>query len=277
MPMKWSTHLRVILIAFFVIAIWGCGANQPPVDLGMQAADTTGQANQADIDELFNIINQSETPQKQEAGSEDEVLQLLGIKPEQKEQGAVEQQPANQPTSDDELKREIAKLEQRLQDQQAEIAELRSNVAEKDKVLQQLESKQVGAKPAATAAINGNYKQDYQAALQEYYNRNYKRAIQMFEELLSIDSSNSLADNCQYWIGECYYGLGNYNQAIIEFTKVFSFPKSNKMADAQLKLGLCYLRLGDRARAAEEFERLINEYPDSEYIDKAKEFLAKIQ
>ena len=125
--------------------------------------------------------------------------------------------------------------------------------------------------------IKGNYKEDYQMALEEYYNRNYKQAIQMFEELLARDSSNSLADNCRYWIGECYYGLGNYNQAIIEFTKVFSFTKSNKMDDAQLKLGLCYWRLGDRDRAVQEFERLVNEYPDSEYVEKAREFLSKLE
>jgi len=272
-----SSKILILFAGLIAFLVWGCASNQPPVDLGEQATDTSDTQNQAEIDQLFDIINQSETPQEDEAAGEDEVLQLLGIKKDQKEQGLVEQQPANA-SSEDQLKKEIEALEQQLADKEAEIAELRSSVQEKDRVLNQLETQTPETGSASSApAITGNYKQDYQAALQEYYNRNYKTAIKMFEELLAIDSSNSLADNCRYWIGECYYGLGNFNQAIIEFTKVFSFAKSNKMADAQLKLGLCYWRLGDRARAAEEFERLINDYPDSEYVDKAREFLAKIQ
>ncbi|NOZ61604.1 MAG: tetratricopeptide repeat protein [Calditrichaeota bacterium] len=271
-----SSKIFVFFVGLFALVIWGCASNQPPVDVGGQPADTSNAQNQAEIDQLFNIINQSEAPQQDKAASEDEVLQLLGIKKDQKEKSTVEQQPAS--TSDDQLKKEIDTLEQQLADKEAEIANLKSSVAEKDKVLDQLETqKPAAASASGTPTISGNYKQDYQAALQEYYNRNYKTAIKMFEELLAIDSSNSLADNARYWIGECYYGLGNYDQAIIEFTKVFSFTKSNKMADAQLKIGLCYFRLGDRARAAEEFERLINDYPDSEYVGKAREFLAKIQ
>ncbi len=274
--MKLSKYF-LILISIIALSLWGCGASQPPVDLGDQQTDVSSDQNQAEIDELFNIINQSETPQQDETAGEDEVLQLLGIKKEQKEQGTVESQQQDT-ASEDQLKKEIELLEQRLADKEAEIAQLRSSVEEKDKVLGQLETQTNQVAPtAASATMTGNYKQDYQAALQEYYNHNYKTAIKMFEQLLAIDSSNSLADNCRYWIGECYYGLGNYDQAIIEFTKVFSYPKSNKMADAQLKLGLCYWKLGDRARAADEFERLINDYPDSEYVDKAREFLAKIQ
>ncbi|OQX88722.1 hypothetical protein B6D60_01365 [candidate division KSB1 bacterium 4484_87] len=270
-----SSRILILFAGLLAFLVWGCASNQPPVDMGDQAADTSNAQDQAEIDQLFDIINQNETPQQEESGSEDEVLQLLGIKKDQKEQGTVEQQPTG--TSDDQLKNEIETLEQQLADKEAEIAQLRSSVQEKDQVLNQLESKPPAASSSSTPTITGNYKQDYQAALQEYYNRNYKTAIKLFEELLAIDSSNSLADNCRYWIGESYYGLGNYNQAIIEFTKVFSFAKSNKMADAQLKIGLCYLRLGDRARAAEEFQRLINDYPDSEYVDKARAFLAKIQ
>ncbi len=112
--------------------------------------------------------------------------------------------------------------------------------------------------------------------MSEYYNRNYKLAIQLFEELLTRNPATSLSDNCRYWIGECYYALGNYNQAIIEFTKVFSYNKSNKMDDAQLKLGLCYWKLGDRERARQEFERLISDYPNSEYVEKAQQFLSKL-
>jgi len=67
-----------------------------------------------------------------------------------------------------------------------------------------------------------------------------------------------------------------YGKRIIEFTKVFSFNKSNKMDDAQLKLGLCHWKLGDQVKARQEFEQLISGYPNSEYVEKARQFLSKL-
>ncbi len=84
-----------------------------------------------------------------------------------------------------------------------------------------------------------------------------------------------MSDNCQYWIGESYYDMGNYEQAIISFEQVFSFTNSNKDDDAQLKLGICYHKLNNQEKAKEEFQRLITYYPDSEYVSIARSYLNK--
>ena len=235
--------------------------------------DAEGQ-NQSEIDELFGIINENEKKQDETAG-DDEVLQLLGIQKQQAEQAGV-QETGN---TDDQLQGDIQRLEQKLSDKENEIERLKTDVASRDEEIGKLSSglNEVSETTISNANLTGNYQEDYQLALQAYNNRNYKNAISMFEELLAINSSHSLSDNCRYWIGESYYGLGNFNQAVIEFTKVFSFGKSNKLDDAQLKLGLCYWKLGDSGRAAQEFERLISDYPDSEYIEKAQEFISRLQ
>ena len=253
--------------------MFGCSSNQPEINTEEGFTEDTKGQDQSEIDELFGIINESEK-KKDEAAGDDEVLQLLGIQKQQAEQAGVQETS----TKDDQIKTEIDALEKRLADKDSEIAGLKSDVAEKDQELGKLESKTPADRALDVQAANmtGNYSEDYQAAFQEYNNHNYKQAIQMFEELLAINSSHSLSDNCRYWIGECYYGLGNYNQAIIEFTKVFSFTKSNKMDAAQLKIGLCFMRLGDQARASQEFERLISDYPDSEFVPKAQGYLSKL-
>ena len=69
---------------------------------------------------------------------------------------------------------------------------------------------------------------------------------------------------------------GKFNQAIVEFTKVFSYSKANKNDDAQLKLGICYLKLGDKQKAKEEFERLLSDYPKSEYVQKVEYYLSQL-
>ena len=262
------------LLIFGLFFMFGCSV-QPAIDTEEGFMDEVEGQSQSEIDELFGIINESEQQQDESSG-DDEVLQLLGIEKQQAEQAGV--QETSQRQEGDQLQGEIQRLEQELLDKDAEISNLKSNVMVKDEEIGRLERATPSTIDAgqANVSMTGNYQEDYQIALQSYYNRNYKQAIQMFEELLSINSSHSLSDNCRYWIGESYYGLGNYNQAIIEFTKVSSFSKSNKMDDAQLKLGLCFWRLGDSERAAQELERLISDFPESEYVGKAQEFLAKL-
>ncbi|MDZ7375108.1 MAG: tol-pal system protein YbgF [candidate division KSB1 bacterium] len=265
-----SKHLASIIcsLSLLVLIFAGCATTK-------QESTVQGQPAGSELDQ---ILGASEEGQKQEAADEAEVLRLLGIAKEK-----AEPEPAPQPTStDDQLKKDIAELERRLAEKDAEIARLRSDLeAAKEEKTSKIESSSerqpsVATKTEISTTFTGDLRQDYQNALSEYYNRNYKLAIQLFEELLARYPNTSLSDNCRYWIGESYYALGNFNQAIIEFTKVFSFANSNKLDDAQLKLGLCYLRLGDRERARQEFERLISDYPNSEYVTKAQQYLSKL-
>ena len=119
----------------------------------------------------------------------------------------------------------------------------------------------------------GNYRDRYLQALSYHQNGQNEQALALFTQLLQEDRSHELADNAQYWIGECYYSMKQYQRAIIEFEKVFDFKSTNKDDDAQFKLGLCYAALGERENAIAEFQRLIDYYPQSEYVKNAKQFV----
>ena len=80
----------------------------------------------------------------------------------------------------------------------------------------------------------------------------------------------------QYWVGEVYYSLKNYKRSINEFENVFSFPGTNKADDAQYKLGLCYINIGNKVKAAEEFKRLVEYYPNSEYFKKSQQYINQL-
>ena len=60
------------------------------------------------------------------------------------------------------------------------------------------------------------------------------------EKVLGLDAQGELADNAQYWIGECDFALKDYASALEAFHKVFQYSKTEKDDDAQFKLGLCY-------------------------------------
>lgn len=133
-----------------------------------------------------------------------------------------------------------------------------------------LSNSEPSEKPTVTKR---SYRDRYLQALTMHQGGNNEGAISLFRQLLNEDQYHELADNAQYWIGECFYSMKQYRRAIVEFEKVFAFKNSNKEDDAQFKLGLCYAALGERDKAIDEFQRLIDYYPQSEFVTNAKQFV----
>ena len=117
------------------------------------------------------------------------------------------------------------------------------------------------------------YTAKYIESLSHYQNAEWNLSLNGFNYLIQVDSNHDLADNCQYWIGEVYYALTDYNRSIKEFKKVFSFPGTNKSDDAQFKMGLCYMNIGQIDMARQEFNNLLEFHPNSEYYKRAKNYL----
>ena len=117
------------------------------------------------------------------------------------------------------------------------------------------------------------YTAKYIESLSHYQNAEWNLSLNGFNYLIQIDSNHDLAGNCQYWISEVYYALTDYNRSIKEFEKVFSFPGTNKSDDAQFKMGLCYINIGQIEKAKKEFTNLLEFYPNSEYYKRAQDYL----
>ncbi|HCW77075.1 MAG TPA: tol-pal system protein YbgF [Candidatus Marinimicrobia bacterium] len=118
------------------------------------------------------------------------------------------------------------------------------------------------------------YRRQYNAALNKYFQRDYQSATGLFAELITAWPDGAYADNCQYWIGECYYSLENYQQAIEEFSKVSAFPENNKADHALFKIGMCYLQIGNRGEAETLFRQVLKQYPESDMVPRVKEYFA---
>lgn len=130
-----------------------------------------------------------------------------------------------------------------------------------------------GVSEASGSATPKTYRERYLQALTLHQNGRHDEAAEQFRRLIAEDRNHELADNAQYWLGECYYSLKQYQRAIIEFEKVRSFSNSDKGDDAQFKLGLCYRQLGNLEKARTEFLTLIATYPQSEFVENAKQLL----
>ncbi len=236
---------------------------------------------EVDIDNLLN----SPADQGKQNDEDAEVLRLLGIEPAKTE--APKTEPATTPIKAEtppvsaEMQKEIERLQRELSAKDQQVSDLRNTLMERDSRLQQLEQQasqsQVRTRPtAAPAAGADGYLQRYAEARNLYEQRRYSDAAALFQEILSENDKSSYADNCQYWVGECYYGMGKFEQAIAEFEKVFKFTRSNKIDAATLKLGLCYVRLNDRQQARSWFEQLLARYPNSPYVANARKYLTKL-
>ncbi len=117
----------------------------------------------------------------------------------------------------------------------------------------------------------------YDRALQAFDAQEYTDARLMFNQILTQAPQGELADNAQYWVGECAYAVEDYSGGLDAFKRVFQFTETEKDDDAQIKLGYCYLKLGDSESALIEFKRLTVDYPQSEYLSRAEEQIRRIR
>lgn len=115
----------------------------------------------------------------------------------------------------------------------------------------------------------------YSSALSAFNKRDFTAAIRGFEKLLKGSVGDDLADNCHYWLGESYYGLQKYDEAVKHFNEVLGYKVSEKKADAQLMAGNSYLAMGDKDAARNAYDKVVSSYPS--HVKKAQAKLAKMK
>ncbi len=106
--------------------------------------------------------------------------------------------------------------------------------------------------------------QVYLAAYNDYMQGNYDVAIQGFQTYLAHFRESELADNAQYYIGECYYSQKKYNEAILSFDQVINlYPKGDKVSTSVYKKGLSLVESQKHQEAIEQFKAILTRYANS--------------
>jgi tol-pal system protein YbgF len=124
---------------------------------------------------------------------------------------------------------------------------------------------------SGTAPSEAEAKRVYDQAYWDLTRGNYSLAVLGFREYLRRNPKSELADNAQYWVGECFYAQRDFNQAISEFLKVVEqYPRGDKVPAALLKTGYSYLQLEDKATARRYLNQVIEQYPQSDEAALAK-------
>ncbi len=180
----------------------------------------------------------------------------------------------------------IDSLQREINEQKEKATKLHVQRAEEDSTQERMRSRQAPIEtPPRTSEINyltpvqanQSFQSLYQNALYEFKMKNYSQSLVQFTELAKTLPVTDLTDNCEYWIGECYYALGQYPDAVTRFNTVLKYIGSDKSDDALLMLGNCHLKLGQPENAKEEFKKLLEQFPESEYAPRVKEKLSAIK
>ena len=186
--------------------------------------------------------------------------------------------PTVSDTTAHEVKLDSVKTESRRMKDQVDAlsAENRTLTARNAELETKLNEASVAARaPAVSSVPIGEVTGAYNAALGEFKRRNFQEAVNQFEAILN-SGTDKLVDNCHYWIGESFYGMKRYDEAIKQFETVLGYTGSGKRPYAQLMIGNSYMGLGDKAAAKDAYSKLVSNYPESALVEKAKGKLSRL-
>jgi outer membrane protein assembly factor BamD len=122
----------------------------------------------------------------------------------------------------------------------------------------------------------------YAMGEQEMNKRRYEDARLQFRKVVERHPQSTFAPKAKFLIGEAFYREGEFDKAIKEFDGFLAFFPRHEISDlAQYRLAMSYYDQmkpveqdqSITAKAADQFRKLVREYPDSRY---ASEALAKI-
>ncbi len=123
--------------------------------------------------------------------------------------------------------------------------------------------------------INKVEYETFNSGIQALRNKRYPYAIDFFRKVSNAQDKN-MEEDARYWTGEAYYNLNQKDKAIKAYESVLKNSTSTKDAAALFKIGMILFQKSKLNAAAKVFKEITNNYPESKYSDKAKEYLEDI-
>jgi tol-pal system protein YbgF len=189
----------------------------------------------------------------------------------------------------DTLATQVQALVDNIEEVKSRISKLNQQAADTQSVLQNLDAKIGGGAPSAGATGAGpggvpgaavappSADVLYSNALRDYGSGKNDMARAEFLDYLKFFPDNDLASNAQFYLGEILYMQKQYADAVLEYDKVLqNYPRSFKLAAAQLKKGLALLELGRKASGIRELREVIRRHPGTEEAKRAAAKLREI-
>ncbi len=105
--------------------------------------------------------------------------------------------------------------------------------------------------------------QEYTRANKLFSQSRYSEALPLYQRLSSTHASNVPSGTLSQRIGDCFFQLGNYQNAIDAYRSALKNQKRAEQAPTQYWIGFSAFLLGNDAEAAAEFLKIPERYPES--------------
>ena len=200
----------------------------------------------------------------------------------------------------DSLATQVQSLRDSMDELSARLATVSQQLAQTQSVLETVDSRLAGSSGAPPATSGGTTASPvtgggnppsaspaappppapqslYDNALRDLNTGKYDLARQQFQDYLQYYSRTALAGNAQFHIGETYYRQNDFKRAIAEYDKVLQdYPDSNKVAASLLKKGYAQLELNQRDAGVRTLSTLVEKYPRSDESEWARRRLKSL-
>ena len=152
----------------------------------------------------------------------------------------------------------------------------------------EIQATQVSVSPPANEVTTSNddakntvvqgEEHDYQQALEFIKDGKNEEAIAGFQAYIKRYPNGQLRDNAYYWLGEALLAHQEPKAALEAFNNLIAqFPKSEKLADAQLKIGYAHYDLKEWAKAKTALSAVRKKYPDAPAASLADKRLKQLK
>lgn len=134
----------------------------------------------------------------------------------------------------------------------------------------------VETKTNEPAEVPGEPKDIMSEALNDFAKNMFSESIVKLQGIIASSKDEKLISEANYWIAENHKALNNFDQAINHYNLVLKSNSSARTDDATSKIAECLLKVGQTNEAKNYYNNLINKYPKSEFVPKARKILQQM-
>lgn len=167
-------------------------------------------------------------------------------------------------------------VKSQAQDFDLKVKELEARLSSLEEKLA-IQGKQVTSAVSTVAPEAAAEAELYQSALNQINASEFLKAVATFKKFQTKFPKSEYTSSAQYWIGECYFAMRDYEQSIKEFQALRdSYTRSDKIPAAMLKQGYAFFELGMDNEGKLFLNDLIRRYPHSKEASEAKTRMDRI-
>lgn len=161
------------------------------------------------------------------------------------------------------LQRDVAELQRKQKDVQTSF----------DERVRKLEPQAITL-DGKTFQVDAEEKRDFDEGLARLRAADFGAGAAALNGFLKRYPNTGYRESAQYWLGNAYYGLRDYKNAIVAFKSLAdSAPQHVRTPEALLSIANCQVELKDNDAARRSLEQIVKQYPQTEAAQAARDRL----